>query len=97
MRSVRSEQFRVALEGFTLPPKPALSVRQFSSHACRHTNLTGRLRDGEKPEVVAAIVGHSNPTIPLRIYRTVFEDEKRASVYSIAARRKKLDKDRSKK
>jgi integrase len=97
VRSVRSEEFQMALEAFTLPPKPALSVRQFSSHACRHTNLTGRLRDGEKPEVVAAIAGHSNPTIPLRIYRTVFEDEKRASVYSIAARRKKLDKDRSKK
>jgi integrase len=86
--------FRQAFRAFKLPAPPKFSLRRFSSHACRHTNLTGRLRDGEKPEVVAAVAGHSNPTVTMRIYRTVFEDEKRASVYSVAAHRQKRLKKR---
>ncbi|WP_052351577.1 tyrosine-type recombinase/integrase [Deinococcus pimensis] len=59
-------------------------VRHFSSHAARHTMISNRLREGEKLEVVSVIAGHARPSITSDLYRTVFEDEKRAAVYSIA-------------
>jgi integrase len=65
-------------------------IRHISSHVGRHTNLTHRLRNGEKLEVVSAIAGHKRPSITHDLYRTVFEDEKRASVYSLAEQRKRL-------
>ena len=63
-------------------------VRHFGSHAARHTVITARLRDGEKIEVVAASAGHTQTTTTT-LYRTVFEDERRASTFSIAERRSK--------
>jgi integrase len=65
-------------------------IRHFSSHACRHTNITALLRDGEKPDVVAKMAGHSGSAITTSIYRTVFEEEK--PTFSISARREKLKK-----
>jgi integrase len=62
-------------------------IRHFSSHTGRHTAISHALRDGEKLEVVSAIAGHARPSITADLYRTVFEDEKRSAVYSIAERR----------
>jgi integrase len=50
-------------------------IRAFSSHACRHTNITGLFRDGVSAEVIAKHAGHKNSTITTSIYRSVFEDE----------------------
>lgn len=58
-------------------------IPRFSSHSARHTHITQRLRDGEKLEVVSAIAGHASPSITLDVYRSVFEDEKRASVFNL--------------
>jgi len=62
-------------------------VRHFASHGARHTNLTHRLRGGEKLEVVSKIAGHSRPSITHDRYRTVFEDELRSAVFSLAEKR----------
>ncbi|NJK46402.1 MAG: site-specific integrase [Pleurocapsa sp. SU_196_0] len=62
-------------------------LRVFTSHACRHTNLTALLRDKVSAEVVAALAGHSSPVVTLTRYRTVFQDEKRLAVMNLAARR----------
>ena len=92
-KTEQAQAFAHALETFVLPPKPEGQViRHFGSHAARHTNLTGRLRDGVPLEVVASIAGHSRPTVTLDIYRTVFEEEKTAVVYSITERRKQTSR-----
>lgn len=62
-------------------------IRPFGSHTARHTMVTTRLKAGEPLEVVSAIARHARPSITADQYRTVFEDEKRVSVYSIAQRR----------
>jgi hypothetical protein len=68
----------------------APSLRRFSSHAARHTMISGLLRDGEKLEVVSAIAGHARPSITADFYRRVFDEEKRAVRYSIASRLKRV-------
>lgn len=65
-------------------------LRRFSSHAARHTMISGLLRDGEKLEVVSAIAGHARPSITADFYRRVFDEEKRAVRYSIASRLKRV-------
>ncbi|PYE55481.1 tyrosine-type recombinase/integrase [Deinococcus yavapaiensis] len=62
-------------------------IRHFGSHAGRYTNITHRLRGGEKLEVVSAIAGHARPSITSDLYRDVMEDEKRLSVYSLKNQR----------
>jgi integrase len=91
LKTERAKAFQAALEDYALPAKTKISVRAFTSHACRHTNLTGLLRDRTPVEVVAALAGHSSPVVTLTRYRTVFEDEKRAAVTSLEARRKKFN------
>ena len=62
-------------------------IRQFSSHACRHTNITGLFRDGVDAEVIAKHAGHKNSTITRTVYRSVFEDE--MPIVSLADRRQR--------
>jgi integrase len=50
-------------------------IRPFSSHACRHTNITSLFRDGVDPEIIAKHAGHANSIITRSIYRTVFQEE----------------------
>lgn len=64
-------------------------VRHFGSHTGRYTNITHRLRAGEKLEIVSAIAGHASPSITLDAYRDVLEDEKRSAVYSLKEHRKR--------
>ena len=90
LKTERANAFHSALETYVLPEKAKISVREFTSHACRHTNLTSLLRDKTPVEVVAALAGHSSPVVTLTRYRTVFEDEKRAAVTSLSERREKL-------
>ncbi len=59
-------------------------LARFGSHTGRHTNISHRLKAGEQLEVVAAIAGHRDPRTTAGQYRTVFEDEKRRAVYSLA-------------
>ena len=86
----RTEVFTAALKAFELPSKPEINVRPFTSHACRHTSITAMLREHVPAEIVAAHARHSKPSVTLDIYRTVFEDEKRSAVVSLAKRRKDL-------
>lgn len=58
-------------------------IAPFSSHTGRHTNITHRLRNGEKLEVVASVAGHASPTITAEVYRHVLDDEKRTAVFSL--------------
>ena len=73
-RNVNRSIALICLQGGIVP---------FSSHTGRHTNITQRLRSGQKLEVVAAIAGHASPDITLNIYREVMEDEKRASTFNL--------------
>lgn len=53
------------------------SVPLLRFHDLRHTAFTFMLSQGVKPEVVQKIAGHSDITTTLRIYRHVFEEEKK--------------------
>lgn len=64
-------------------------IRHFSSHAARHTVISQLLKGGANLEVVSSIAGHARPSITADLYRTVYEDEKRATVYSIEEQRAK--------
>lgn len=62
-------------------------VRHFGSHTGRYTNITNRLRGGEKLEVVSKIAGHARASITVDLYRDVLDEETRGSVYSIKEQR----------
>ncbi len=63
-------------------------IRHFSSHTGRHTVLTHARRDGVPLEVVSAIAGHARPSITADLYIHPTDDQKKAAVNSLAARRK---------
>lgn len=50
-------------------------VKYIRMHDMRTTFISLSIRYGVKAEVVAKIVGHKDPTITLRIYRQVYQDE----------------------
>lgn len=57
------------------PAIEAAGVPKIRMHDMRHTFITLAARRGLKPEVVARLVGHADPTITLKIYRKVLDDE----------------------
>lgn len=50
-------------------------VPHIRMHDMRHTFISLGARRGVKAEVMARIVGHSDPTTTLKIYRKIYEDE----------------------
>ncbi|MFZ5818025.1 MAG: tyrosine-type recombinase/integrase [Bacillota bacterium] len=54
-------------------------------HDLRHSSVTFMLSQGVKPEVVQRIAGHSDVTTTLRVYRHVFEEEKKEAAQVVDA------------
>ncbi len=75
------------LEDLVIPHTPEVTVRHFSSHACRHTNITARGRDGMEASVLSKLARHSRPSTTLDLYRSVFEDETQAAGFNLQKRR----------
>lgn len=54
---------------------PVPQFPRLRMHDMRDTFISLACRRGVKPEVVSRIVGHTSPTITLRVYRQVYDDE----------------------
>jgi len=63
----------------------AAEVRAIRFHDLRHTAATLWLRAGLAPHVVAQRLGHSDPSITMRIYAHVLEDQQQAAAMPLAA------------
>ena len=59
-------------------------VRRIPVHGLRHTHATLALRAGVPAHVVAARLGHADPTITLRIYAHVLADQARAAALPLS-------------
>ncbi len=95
IHSERSRLFRQALEAFVLTAEPLGSLRHFASHAGRYTFTSLRRRGGVALEVIAAQTGHARLSTLLDHYRTIYPEEKAATVYSIAESQKRRDQRKS--
>jgi integrase len=89
--SDRSKPFRQALEVFVLTAEPLGSLRRFASHAGRYTFISLQRMQGVALEVIAAQTGHARLSTLLDHYRTIYPEEKRAAVYSIAQSQNRRD------
>jgi integrase len=87
--ALANPEIRVLLEQLKIPAKPTVTVRHFSSHACRHTNITARARDGLSADVVSKLARHSRISTTTDNYRSVFEDETQKAGFNILERRKR--------
>lgn len=87
-RNLRDRGFRRICEAIGLAERrPLQSKRKDGTvtrvvpllrfHDLRHTAITFMLSEGVKPEIVQKVAGHSDVTTTLRVYRHVFEEEKK--------------------
>ena len=84
---LNSEQARIfhkRLEVFSKVADPKATMRHFASHAGRYTFISLQRRGGVALEVIAAQTGHTRLSTLVDHYRSIYLEEKRAAVYSIA-------------
>ena len=76
--------FHKRLEAFAKVTDPKATMRHFASHAGRYTFISLQRRGGVALEVIAAQTGHTRLSTLVDHYRSIYLEEKRAAVYSIA-------------
>jgi hypothetical protein len=84
---LNSEQARIfhkRLEVFSKVADPKATMRHFASHAGRYTFISLQRRGGVALEVIAAQTGHTRLSTLVDHYRSIYPEEKREAVYSIA-------------
>jgi integrase len=84
---LNSEQARIfhkRLETFAKVADPKATMRHFASHAGRYTFISLQRRSGVALEVIASQTGHVRLSTLVDHYRSIYPDEKRRAVYSIA-------------
>jgi integrase len=87
----RAKVFRQALEQFVVTVEPPVSLRRFASHTGRYTFISLQAQRGVRLEVIASQTGHERLSTLLDHYRTIYPEERRAAVYSIADSQKRRD------
>ena len=88
--SAQAKVFRVALEAFAKTADPKATLRHFASHAGRYTFISLQRRRGVPLEVIAAQTGHARLSTLVDHYRSIYAEEKREAVYSIAESQQRL-------
>ena len=69
---MRKRHWKPALERAGLPA-------ELRVYDLRHSFVTAAIRAGERPEVVAELVGHADVSLTLDVYRHVHREEREAA------------------
>jgi integrase len=84
LNSAQAGVFHKTLEAFSKVADPKATMRHFASHAGRYTFISLQRRGGVALEVIAAQTGHTRLSTLVDHYRSIYPEEKRQAVYSIA-------------